>query len=58
MDKEQITLSQFKAFKRLRNRGIINMNNIVTGARLCRITEEAYETIMWNYGYLEEKFKK
>lgn len=57
MDKEQITLNQFKAFKRLRNRGIINMNDIVTGARLCMITEEAYETIMWNYGYLEEKFK-
>jgi hypothetical protein len=57
MDKEQITLNQFKAFKRLRGRGIINMNDIVTGARLCMITEEAYETIMWNYGYLEEKFK-
>lgn len=56
MDKDQITLNQFRAFKRLKNRGIINMNDIVTGARLCKITEEAYETIMWNYRYLEEKF--
>ena len=56
MDKDQITLNQFRAFKRLRNRAIINMNDIVTGARLCKITEEAYETIMWNYRYLEEKF--
>lgn len=56
MDKEQITLSQFMAFENLRKRGTINMNDIVTGAKLCRITEEAYETIMWNYRYLKEKF--
>lgn len=56
--KDDITVKQLNAFIRLRNRGIINMCDIVTGARLIGESEEVYETILWNFKYLVNKFSK
>lgn len=58
MKAEEITKEQFFKFVKLRNRGIINMNDIRRGAILIRESEEVYETIMWNFSYLEQKFSK
>lgn len=58
MKAEEITKEQFFKFVKLRNRGIINMNDICRGAILIRESEEVYETIMWNFSYLEQKFSK
>lgn len=58
MKAEEITKEQFFKFVKLRNRGIINMTDICRGAILIRESEEVYETIMWNFSYLEQKFSK
>ena len=58
MKAEEITKEQFFKFVKLRNRGIINMNNICRGAILIRESEEVYETIMRNFSYLKQKFSK
>lgn len=58
MKVEEITKEQFFKFVKLRNRGIINMTDIYRGAILIREPEEVYETIMWNFSYLKQKFSK
>ena len=55
---EEITRVQFAKFVKLRRTGMINMTDIVQGCKLIRESEDVYETIMWNYKELEEKFKK
>lgn len=56
MDKDNIIKSQFSKFKKLRRSGRINMTDIRNGAILISESEDVYETIMWNYSYLENKF--
>lgn len=56
MKAEEITKEQFLKFIRLRNSGLINMHDIVTGANIINESEEVYETIMWNFSYLKQKF--
>lgn len=58
MNKEDITKEQFKKFLKLRNSGIINMTDICRGAILIHEPEEIYETIIWNFSYLKNKFCK
>jgi hypothetical protein len=58
MNKDAITKLQFDKFVKLRNKGTINMNNIRRGAILIHEPEEVYETIMWNFSYLKQKFSK
>lgn len=58
MKAEEITKKQFFKFVKLRNRGIINMTDICRGALLIHESEEVYETIMWNFSYLKQKFSK
>lgn len=58
MKAEEITKEQVFKFVKLRNRGIINMTDICRGAILIRESEEVYETIMWNFSYLKQKFSK
>lgn len=55
---EEITRVQFEKFVKLRRTGMINMTDIVQGSKLIRESEDVYETIMWNYKELEEKYKK
>ena len=55
---DEITRIQFLKFVRLQKIGIINMTDIVQGSKLINESEDVYETIMWNYEELEEKFKK
>lgn len=56
MDKNSITKLQFAKFKKLRRSCRINMTDIRNGAILISESEDVYETIMWNYSYLENKF--
>ena len=58
MKAEEITKEQFFKFVKLRNKGIINMTDICRGAILICEPEEVYETIMWNFSYLKQKFSK
>lgn len=58
MNKDAITKLQFDKFVKLRNSGIINMTDICRGAILIHEPEEVYETIMWNFSYLKQKFSK
>lgn len=58
MNKDAITKLQFDKFVKLRNKGTINMNDIRRGAILIHEPEEVYETIMWNFSYLKQKFSK
>ena len=55
---EDITKTQFAKFVKLRKSGMINMTDIVKGSKLIQESEDVYETIMWNYKELENKFKK
>ena len=57
MEANNITKEQFLRFNSVRRSGIINMTDIVTGAELAKISEDCYETIMWNYSELKDKFK-
>lgn len=52
----EITKETFAKFIRVQQSGVINMTDIVTGAKLARITEEEYEHILWNYSELKNKF--
>lgn len=58
MNKDAITKLQFGKFVKLRNSGIINMTDICRGSSLIRESEDVYETIMWNFTYLAQKFGK
>ena len=56
MNKDKITKYQWKKYLRVQRSGIINMNDIRTGAFLIGETQEVYETIIYNYSYLREKY--
>lgn len=43
------TKEQFLRFRKLQNRGIINMNDITNGCKLSGLPQDAYEDIMFNY---------
>lgn len=58
MNKDAITKEQFFKFVKLRNKGTINMADIRRGAILIHEPEEVYETIIWNFSYLKQKFSK
>ena len=53
-----ITKEKFLAFVRLQHSGIINMTDIVRGAKLTHLTEDEYEEIMWNYTKYEDMYIK
>ena len=56
MDANEVTKEQFLSYLRVQRSGVINMTDIVNGARLARISEDCYETILWNYDKLKKKF--
>lgn len=56
MNKNKITKYQWKKYLQVQRSGIINMNDIRTGAFLIRETQEVYETIVNNYSYLRDKY--
>ena len=56
MDKNKITKYQWKKYRQVQRSGIINMNDIRTGARLIGESQEVYETIIYNYSYLKDKY--
>lgn len=53
-----ITKEKFLAFVRLQHSGVINMTDIVHGAKLAHLTEDEYEEIMWNYTKYENMYIK
>lgn len=53
---ENITKELFDKFLRLQRSGRMNMTDIVQGARILKCTEDEYETIIWNYTELKDKF--
>ena len=57
MEVNDVTKAQFLRFEYVRRSGRINMTDIVRGAKLAGISEDCYETIMWNYSELKDKFK-
>lgn len=54
----EITKEKFLNFIRVQNSGIINMTDIVQGAKLSHLTEDEYEEIMWNYTTYKNKYLK
>ena len=56
--KDEITKTQFKKFLKLRDSGLINMNQVTTGAGLSGLSVEVYKAIMQNFSYLYDKFNK
>lgn len=53
---ESITKELFDKFLKLQRSGIMNMTDIVQGAKILKCTEDEYETIIWNYTDLKNKF--
>ena len=53
----EITKKQLDKFNRLKKSGLINMTDIVKGAKMIKETEEVYEEIMFNYQTLKDKLK-
>lgn len=51
-----ISKELFNKFLKLQRSGIINMTDIERGAKLIKCTEDQYETIIWNYTDLKNKF--
>lgn len=45
----EVSKSDFMRFLDVQRSGVINMTDIVNGARLAHISEEKYEDIIWNY---------
>ena len=56
MNKDKITKYQWKKYLQVQRSGIINMNDRRKGAFLIGETQEVYETIIYNYSYLREKY--
>ena len=56
MNKYEITKYQWRKYRKVQRMGIINMNDIRTGAFLIGETQEVYETIANNYSYLRKKY--
>ena len=57
-DNVKITKDTFLRFIKLQNSGIINMTDIVRGARYAHMSEDEYEEIMWNYDKYKSEFLK
>lgn len=51
-----ISKELFNKFIKLQRSGIMNMTDIERGAKLIKCTEDQYETIIWNYTDLKNKF--
>lgn len=51
-----ISKELFDKFLKLQRSGIMNMTDIERGAKLISCTEDQYETIIWNYTDLKNKF--
>lgn len=51
-----ISKELFDKFLKLQRSGIMNMTDIERGAKLIKCTEDQYETIIWNYTDLKNKF--
>ena len=51
------TKEQFLRFRKLRNSGVINMNDIINGCKLSGLPQDVYENIMWNYKKYLELYK-
>jgi hypothetical protein len=51
-----ISKELFDKFLKLQRSGIMNMTDIERGAKLINCTEDQYETIIWNYTDLKNKF--
>ena len=51
-----ISKELFNKFLKLQRSGIMNMTDIERGAKLIKCTEDQYETIIWNYTDLKNKF--
>ena len=56
MNKNKITKYQWKKYLQVQRSGIINMNDMRTGAFLIGESIETYKTILDNYSYLRSKF--
>lgn len=48
-DTNEVSKTDFVRFLGVQQSGVINMTDIVNGARLAHISEEKYEDIIWNY---------
>lgn len=53
---DTITKELFDKYLKLQRSGIMNMTDIEQGARILRCTHDEYETILWNYTTLKNKF--
>lgn len=51
-----ISKELFNKFLKLQRSGIMNMTDIERGAKLIKCTKDQYETIIWNYTDLKNKF--
>lgn len=51
------TKEQFLRFRKLKNSGVINMNDITNGCELSGLTQDVYEDIMHNYRKYSEQYK-
>ena len=58
MDKNKITKYQWKKYLQVQRSGIINMNDAKKGSFLIGESIETYETIIFNYSYLRDKYGK
>jgi len=52
----EITKEQFDKFIKLQKSGVINMSDIVKGAKLINEPEYIYENILFNYGEIRKKY--
>lgn len=53
-----ITKEKFDTFVKLQKSGIINMTDIVKGAKITHMSEDDYFDIVWNYKQYKEQFKQ
>lgn len=53
---DTITKELFDNYLKLQRSGIMNMTDIEQEARILRCTQDEYETILWNYTALKNKF--
>ena len=53
---DTITKELFDNYLKLQRSGIMNMTDIEQGARILRCIQDEYETILWNYTALKNKF--
>ena len=56
MNKNKITKYQWKKYLLVQRSGIINMNDKRRGAFLIGESQEIYETILYNYAFLRQKY--